>query len=118
MLALVGGWLTNPKASRAELAQWVGVSKQALDQSLNEKAANFLGAMVAWALNQLVQTEPKVRPLLDRFKGVYVLDSTVLSLPPTLAWLWPGCGKEGSASAAGLKLHVGLELVGGDFNWT
>jgi len=35
--ALIGGWWANPKASRSELAALVGVSKQALDQSLNEK---------------------------------------------------------------------------------
>lgn len=113
--ALVGGWWANPKASRAELARLVDVSKQALDQSLTEKAALFLKALLEWSLGQLVAAAPCEVELLKRFNGVYVLDSSVLSLPAELASLWPGCGssKPDGASAAGLKLHLMLDLSTG-----
>lgn len=113
--ALIGGWWANPKASRAELAQLVGVSKQALDQSLSEKAAGFLQDLLGWGLSQLCAATPCEVELLKRFNGVYVFDSSVVSLPAELAPIWPGCGstKADGASAAGLKLHVGLELRSG-----
>jgi hypothetical protein len=111
--ALVGGWLANPKASRSELAAIVGVSKQALDQALNEKAVAFLKSLLQWSVEQLVSSEAGVVELLSRFGGVYVLDSSVLSLPKELATDWPGCGKAEQASGAGLKLHVMLDLASG-----
>jgi len=115
--ALVGGWLSNPQASRSELAQLSGVSKQALDQSLGEKAATFLAQLLEWCIAQRIgAAQPTTAELLARFKAVYVMDSSTVSLPPSLKDQWPGCGKAGSGShsEAGLKLHVALDLVGGE----
>lgn len=112
MRALVGGWLHNPQASRSELAAWAGVSKQALDQALNQSAAGFLKAMLEWLVGQVVTMPPASWPLLSRFAGVYVMDSSVVNLPPALAAEWQGLGDSRGATAA-LKLHVGLDLVSG-----
>ncbi|WJW70326.1 IS4 family transposase (plasmid) [Candidatus Chlorohelix allophototropha] len=111
--ALIGGWLSNPEASRSELAQIAKVSKQALDQSFTSQAASYLQALLGWCVEKMLGQEPASLSLLQRFKGVYVLDSSTISLPPTLSAHWQGCGKEGSQSEAGLKLHVGLELLSG-----
>lgn len=111
--ALVGGWLDNPKASRADLAQLVGVSKEALDQCLTKTGATFLKGLLSWAIQRLAGQQVGGVELLSRFTGVYVMDSSSLSLPAELAELWPGCGKAGSLNEAGLKLHVVLDLVSG-----
>jgi hypothetical protein len=50
-------------------------------------------------------------PLLARFNGVYLLDSTQLTLPAVLASLWASTG--GALSPAGLKVMATLELLGG-----
>ena len=51
-------------------------------------------------------------PLLSRFNGVYLQDSTTLSLPPELAELLPGCGgSTPEAGAAALKLQVRWKLT-------
>ena len=113
LLALVGGWWKNPQASRQDLASSAGVSKQALSESLNAKMAEFLKAVLDLAVEQLVGVEPLAQPLLEKFAGVYIFDSSVISLPPALAQTWPGCGKPGTRSAAGIKLHTGLELTTG-----
>jgi hypothetical protein len=111
--ALVGGWLVNPKASRSELANIAGVGKQALDQSLTQKAANFLQSLLEWVVSRAVSGEPTTLELLGRFKAVYVLDSSSVNLPAALREEWVGCGKLGSRNAAGIKLHTALDLVQG-----
>jgi hypothetical protein len=48
---------------------------------------------------------PEVAPLLQRFAGVFIKDSTVISLPKALATLWQGAGGSTGATAA-VKLQV------------
>src|SRR3972149_7502122 len=51
-------------------------------------------------------------PLLARFNGVYLEDSSVISLPDELVEVWPGCGGSQGESAA-LKIQVELSLSDG-----
>ncbi len=113
---LVFGWLANPEASLEELAQTaaglgVRISPQGLDQRFGPEAAACLEQVLAEAVGTLVVAEPVMIPLLERFSGVYVQDSTSLPLPPSLAEHWPGCGgSRPGAGQASLKLQVRLEL--------
>ena len=111
--ALIAGWLVNPQASRSELAQLVGVTKQAIDQVLSEKGALFLEKLLEKLVEQVISSEPTSLKLLKRFNRVLVLDSSVITLPAALKEKWQGCGKAASPSEAGLKLHVMLDLVSG-----
>ena len=52
-------------------------------------------------------------PLLRRFAGVVLLDTTSIALPAALAAVWPGCGNGAHPIAATLKLGVRLDLSTG-----
>jgi hypothetical protein len=111
---LVFGWLDNPQAPLEDLAQTAAdlgadITPQALDQRLTPQAADCLAAVLDHALGYLLAARPAVVPLLRRFNGVYLQDSTTISLPAALAPFLPGSG--GSASVAALKLQVRWELT-------
>lgn len=116
---LVFGYLSSPAATRAELQQTaatlgVTVSRQALDQRCTEAAVPFLHQVLATALGRLLAAAPVKASVLARFEGVYLLDSTVVTVPTALAEHWPGCGgRTASTSQAALKLSLQYELTTG-----
>src|SRR5919201_494402 len=109
--ALVFGWLANPHASLAALAQaaavaGVVISPQGLDQRCGEAAAAFLEAVVA--------AEPVAIPLLQRFSAVVLLDCSTIVLPDALGLWWPGCGGSSAThTQAALKVGVRFDLCNG-----
>jgi hypothetical protein len=117
--AVVFGWLANAEATLEQLSQSAAacgcpVSPQALEQRFTPAAADLLQDLLATAVQTLVSTEPVAVPLLQRFAGVYLLDSSTVVLPEALAQVWPGCGGSSSeGTAAALKLQVRLDLVTG-----
>ena len=124
---LTFGWLDNPEASYEQLVQMgaaVGVelSAQALEQRFTPKSAEFLKALLEESVGLMLQAEPVslellsrfAGELLSRFAGVYLLDSSIITLPAELASLWPACG--GSTDKhpkAALKLQVGYDIQNG-----
>src|SRR3954471_6836087 len=81
---LVFGWLANAEATLEELSQTaatlgVSISPQGLDQRFSAEAAACLRAVLAQAVTTLLSADAVVLPVLDRFRGVYVLDSTTVS---------------------------------------
>jgi len=117
--ALVFGWLANPHASVAALAQaaavaGVAISPQGLDQRCGEAAAGFLEAVLAAAVQAVVAAEPVAIPLLQRFRAVVLLDCSTIVLPDALGLWWPGCGGASAThTQAALKLGVRFDLCRG-----
>jgi Transposase DDE domain len=117
--ALVFGWLANPHASLAALAQaaavaGVAISPQGLDQRCGEAAAGFLEAVLAAAVQAVVAAEPVAIPLLQRFSAVVLLDCSTIVLPDALGLWWPGCGGSSAThTQAALKLGVRFDLCSG-----
>jgi hypothetical protein len=113
---LVFGWLHQPHASLDDLAEvaadlGVEVSPQAIDQRLGGPAAELLVRLLATALHHAWAAEPTAVPLLQRFTGVHVFDTTTMALPAALAALFPGCGGSTPADGqAALKCHTEIEL--------
>jgi Transposase DDE domain len=118
---LTFGWLDDPAASldaltRTAASLHLAITPQGLDQRFSAAGAHLLERVLASAVQQVVQTESAAVPLLQRFHGVYLLDSTQIALPPPLASEWPGCGG-GQAPADGLatlKLQVRLNFSSGE----
>jgi hypothetical protein len=115
---LVFGWVRNPAASLSELSRMaasrgVRITPQGLAQRFTATLAMCLMQVLGRVVEAVVVREPTVSPLLRRFTGVYVLDSSTLSLPAALAELWPGCGGQAGQGQAALKLQVRLELTSG-----
>src|SRR5438128_4439057 len=117
--ALVFGWLANPHASIAALAQaaavvGVAISPQGLDQRCTEAAAAFLEAVLGAAVQAVVAAEPVAIPLLQRFMSVVLLDCSTIVLPDALGLWWPGGGGSGAKhTQAALKLGVRFDLCRG-----
>jgi hypothetical protein len=116
---LVFGWLHQPRApvdALAETAAELGieVTPQALDKRFTAPTSQCLARVMTCALERVVAAEPVALELLQRFAGVYVYDSTTVSLPAALVAQFPGSGQDGAGQRpAALKCQVQLELQTG-----
>jgi hypothetical protein len=120
---LTFGWLNNPDAGLGELTQLSGalgvpITCQGLDQRFGCRAAKFLLTLLSEAIRRVVTADPVAIPILQRFVGgVWVMDSSTLTLPDALAALWPGCGGTNSEDGqAALKMQVRLNLLNGELD--
>ncbi len=119
---LVFGWLSNPQSTYDELAQAAGsvgiqITRQGIEQRLTQSAAEMLKTTLDASAQQVLACCPQAIPLLSRFNGVYIQDSSWITLPDELADVWPGCGtntdKGGKAS---LKIQLRFEMLTGRRN--
>jgi hypothetical protein len=116
---LVFGWLHQPQATLEDLAQFatglgVPISPQGIDQRFGPRTAAFFERLLQEAVFRMVCADPVAVPLLQRFAGgVYLLDSTSVTLPAFFADRFRGCGGEVGTGKAGLKVQVCLNLVDG-----
>jgi len=113
---LVLGWMKHPHASLDQLAQMTAVcgaaiTPQAVAERFTPPLTECLKQLLELTVAQTIQTQQAASELLNRFQGVYLLDSTIVALPDPLGAQWPGCGGDGHRAA--LKLQVCLELRGG-----
>jgi hypothetical protein len=53
-----------------------------------------------------------VLPILDKFSGIQIVDSTILALPEEMQDLYPGCG--GHGPAASLKIQLVFDFLCGN----
>ena len=117
---LVFTYLADADASLSELTQTaaalgVTISPEGLTQRFSQSAATLLQQVLAAAIQRVLAADPLAIPLLERFSGVYLEDSTVIGLPDALRELWPGCGNAGEQGRAALKVNVRLNLCTGVF---
>ena len=119
---LVFGWLENPEASYQQLAETatmlgITVSRQALEQRLTLEATEMLRITLEATITEVlrVANAPQVLPLLQEFTGVYVQDSTWVSLPDELHEISKGQPKKNHPHKAALKLHLRFDVLTGGF---
>ena len=119
---LVFGWLENPEASYHQLAETastlgLNVSRQAIAQRLTPETAEMLKTTLDAAIADVIEiaAEPQVLPLLEHFTGVFVQDSTWLSLPDELNATWQGPRKKNHPQKSALKLHLRFDILTGGF---
>jgi hypothetical protein len=116
---LVLGWLAHPLATYDQLAQAVTragtpITAQGLEQRFTPAAAQFLQEVLEAATETVIRADEQAASLLQRFTGVWLLDTSTVPLPAALAEQWPGSGKsEAQGRAAALKLHTRLDLRNG-----
>lgn len=115
---LVLGWLDNPNATLEELCQMgaaagLSISAQGLDQRFTEQASQFMETLLLATLQQVFSAQPVAVPLLQRFNGVYLYDSSIVTLPDTFREQWAGFGGRVNTSQSALKLHVCWNMVDG-----
>lgn len=117
---LVFTFQANPNATYEDLSQGaatlgVAISPQGLEERFTETAAHLMQAVLADAVEQVISSRPTAIPILQRFEGVYLRDSSVISLPTELAAMWPGVGGSHGSTAA-LKLQVDLNFSTGQLD--
>ena len=119
---LVFGWLEHPEASYQQLTETaatlgIQVSRQALEQRLTPETAEMLKLTLEAAITEMLEvaSRPQVVPLLEPFRGVYVQDSTWISLPDELHGTWKGLPKKNHPHKAALKLHLCFDVLTGRF---
>ena len=113
------GWMANPNATMDQLAQTAAacgapVCAQAVFQRFNQSLSQFFKRLLEAAVAQVVVADPVAIPLLKRFNGVYLQDSTVIGLPDAFQEEYPSCGGGCSGQAgASLKFQVRMNLTNG-----
>ena len=119
---LVFGWLENPEASYQQLTETastlgIQVRRQALEQRLTPETAEMLKTTLDAAITEVLEvgSPPQALCLLQQFKGVYVQDSTWVSLPDDLHETWKGHPKKNHRKKAALKLHLRFDVLTGGF---
>ena len=116
--ALVLGWLANAEATLEELTQGmaalgISLSPQGLEDRFSPQAAELLKQLLQQATQHLIAVEPVAIPVLQRFQGVYLQDSTTITLPNELAEQWQGCGGKAHVGEAAVKIQVQFDLSAG-----
>jgi hypothetical protein len=104
--ALVSGWLANPQATEEQLAQaaaavGVPITAQGLAAHFSRPAAELMRRLLEMAVGQAIAAQPAALPILQRFNGVYLQDSTIITLPDELADVWHGSGGSTSHNGVG-----------------
>ena len=113
---LVFGWLDNPDSTIEELIQTaatldVSISSQGLDKRFTPDAAKFLQEILETAVSTVIAAEPVAIPILQRFNGVFIQDSSTVRLPDTLAVVWSGCGGSSPKNtSSSVKTQIRLDL--------
>jgi hypothetical protein len=113
---LVFGWLSNPDSTVEELCQTaatlgIDISPQGLNKRFTSEASDCLQKVLESAVSQVISDDPVTIPLLQRFNGVNIQDSSTVVLPDALAVIWTGCGgSTPTNTSSSLKLHLRLDL--------
>jgi hypothetical protein len=116
---LVLGWLANPQATEAQLAQTtaalgVEITSQGLMARFTRLSSEFMRHLLETAVGYLIASRPAAVPLLNRFAGVYIQDSTQITLPDVLVDVWQGSGANAAnPTVAGLKVQVQWDYQSG-----
>ena len=112
--SLIIGLLHNDKLSLEQMSnyffyQGIKVSKQAIHKRFNESSADFLKELLQLSIKKFKREHSKVIDLLSPFSGIYIMDSSGVSLPSSMQDEFPGYG--GGASKSGMKVQVLLEYL-------
>src|SRR6266568_5592952 len=101
--ALILGWLQEPEIALDGLTQVlerreVSISASGLSQRFTPEAATLLHRVLERLSAEQMEVEPVDIALLKQFSAVILEDSSSITLPPTLAQVWRGCGGSPGAS--------------------
>ena len=97
---VVFGFIENPKGSLNHLAQvsldlGLEITPQGIDERINEHSVIFLKEMFSQAMGTFKNDQPLPLEVLQQFRAISILDSSVKSLPDNMEEEYPGCGGDG-----------------------
>jgi hypothetical protein len=114
---IVFAGLANKDVSYTQLCEsaldaGVVISPQGLEQRFSPASAELCRRVLDAAVKVVLTGYSSAIPVLMRFHGVYLRDSSVINLPIELFSVWPGVGGSAGKTAA-VKLQVRLEYTSG-----
>lgn len=99
--------------SQAASSLGMPMSAQGMEQRLNENAAQFMKAVLELAIQEKVSgITQSAFPLLEKFQGIHLRDSSTIGLPASLKEVWKGNGNQNGETAS-LKIQVSWEYSRG-----
>ena len=105
---------TEKQFHQKAISMGIKISPQGLIKRLDESCSEYLRTVLEQMVKDAVGFEAQdMQGLLARFSGVYLGDSTVVSLPEDFIDIYPGCGGSKGANAA-LKVQVNYDLKAGE----
>lgn len=112
------GFLRHPKPRWDQLAlvareRGANVTPQAVEQRVTPALRDTLEGVWRKAIEQVVSSEARAQPLLQRFTHVLIGDSTTIPLSDSLANEFPGCGGSHGGGRAAAKWQVIWDCVSG-----
>lgn len=116
---LVLGWLSKSEATLEELAQTAAsiglvITPQGLDKRFTPEAAGFIKQVLEAAVHEAIVANPVAIPILERFNGVYIQDSTTIQLPDELGNIWAGSGGSSTRNTqSAVKVHTQINFSTG-----
>ena len=117
---LVGGWLSKADSSLDELVQYgadtgITLTPQGLHQRFTPQAVVLLRQVFELAIAQVVVADPVAIPLVERFGGILLEDSSSVRLPDELRGVFVGCGGSngGRKTSSAFKVFVRLDMLRG-----
>jgi Transposase DDE domain len=116
---MIFGFWQDPDIRLSGLAQVGGrrevtVTGSAISQRFTPECANMFREIMQRLSEVRLQSEKVDIPLLKQFSEVIVEDSSSIPLPAELAKIWLGCGEEGWANEAAVKLFVWWNVLTGE----
>lgn len=113
----VFGFIENPQGSLNHLAQvsldlGVEITPQGIDERINEHSVAFLKEMFSQAMETFKNGRPLPLEVLQQFRAINILDSSVKALPDNMVEEYPGCGGDGPQ--ASLKMQLVFEFLYGN----
>ena len=117
---LVWTWLQNPDATYTQLTHTSAslgtpLTRQAIEQRFTPEAADTLKAVLDAAASEVISADPQVLPLLEQFNGVYIQDSSWITLPDALHDTWEGARLKEHSNKSAVKLHLRFDVTTGTF---
>jgi len=115
---LVQAFQATRSASYSEISQsacslGMPMSAQGMEQRMNKNSAQFMKLVLEFALKEKMKgVTQSAFPLLEKFNGVHLRDSSTIGLPTSLKEVWKGSGN-GNGESAALKIQVSWEYSHG-----
>ena len=116
---LVFGWFSNSNATLDELSQTAAtlgleITPQALDKRFTREASDCLKEVLESSVETLSTVDSQAIPIMQRFNGVYIQDSSTITLPDELSAVWTGCGGSSSENtSSSVKIQLRWDLKNG-----
>jgi hypothetical protein len=111
-------FLEKPNANAHDIASMASslgthVTPEAVQQRYSPALLSFFRSLFEKMSRIYVGSGESLAPLLSRFTEVMLLDSTGISLPESMAEMFPGCGGTGGGNSAALKIQTEINLSTG-----